>query len=135
MKFKLKIILIGGLILIGTGVVLFHFLNERPQDSSTVGAKLSPPQASAPNEITIRNVTKEAIVYDLAPDDSKAKPLEKKLALGAIDRIPAAQQMIITLRGDKSYYVFPGKAYSFRYNMNKKIQLFDGSHGRSDEGQ
>ncbi len=129
-----KFILIGALILVGLGA--FLLLNQKPQESAGSGEpSVSLPVFPTPKEITIRNVTKDVVTYSLAPLGSKAKHVEKKLAAGAIDRVPAAQTMVVTYKKygqDVTYSLTPGTPYSFRSDSSGQIDIWVGSHGRED---
>jgi SAM-dependent methyltransferase len=134
MNRKIEIILISALVLIGIGA--FFLLNQGPQENAsqagTTDWALAQP---ATKEITIRNVTKEVVTYTLSLDVSNAKPVEKKLPVGAIDRIPTIQPLIITYKKygrDIEYSLTPGKPYSFRYDSNDQVDIWEGSHGRVD---
>ena len=97
------------------------------------------PNASATaqkkKETTIRNVTNETIHYTIKPYNSDGEPMEMTIEAGAIDRFPgdvavkAAYQ-----RGGKTivYRLEPGTPYSFRYDENDELELYEGSHGRAD---
>jgi len=134
MNRKTQIILVAVLILIGVGA--FFLLKEKPQESPRLGEpSASQPASPGAKEITIRNVTKDVVTYSLAPSGSKAGPVEKRLAVGAIDRVPAGQTMVITYKKygqDVSYSLYPGTPYSFRYDGSGQIDIWVGSHGRED---
>lgn len=134
MKQKFEIVLIGALVLIGIGA--FFLLNQGPQENTsqagTTDWALAQPTSK---EITIRNVTKEVVTYTLSLDVSNAKSTEKKLLVGALDRIPTIQPLIITYKKygrDVEYSLAPGKPYSFRYDSNDQVDIWEGSHGRDD---
>jgi hypothetical protein len=122
--------------LIVLAVAGYIFLTEKPAgrpDSTT--AENARPAVPGPKEITIRNVTREAIQYSLKLNGSTAKPAEKRLAVGAVDRIPATQTMEITYKKwgrDVVYSLTPGRPYSFRYDSDNNIDIWLGSHGMED---
>ena len=134
MKRKLEIGLFAALIV--SAVAAFFLLNKGPAENPASNPSLGPALASpAPKEITIRNVTKEVVTYSLKPDGSKAKPVEKRLAVGAIDRVRATETLVVTYKKygrDVTYSLYPGKPYSFRYDSSGKIDIWIGSHGRED---
>jgi SAM-dependent methyltransferase len=130
MRREVRIGLIIALAAVAIGC--FFLLREKPGDATSSSAPLQPPK---PKEITIRNVTKEVVAYSIAPAGREAKAVEKSLPVGAIDRIPAVETMVVTYKkysGDVSYSLFPGKPYSFRYDTAGKIDIWVGAHGRAD---
>jgi len=134
MKRKLKIAFIVVLVLLGIGA--FYLLTERSGESSKAGeSAVFIPSQPAPKEITIRNVTKEAVSYTLTPSGSNDKPIEKTLAVGALDRVHALRTMVIAYKKygrEISYTLNPGTPYSFRYDSSGQIDIWVGSHGRKD---
>lgn len=86
-------------------------------------------------EITIRNVTKETVYYTFQEARSYGDSGERSLAKGEIQRYSGDVALDITfMHGDEemSYRIEPGSANSFRYDENNKLDLFKGSHGRTD---
>lgn len=86
-------------------------------------------------EITIRNVTNETVDYIIQAEGSKAGPVHKSIKEGAIDRYPGDHDMDCTFfRGDEeiTYLLDAGHPYSFRYDENGELELYEGSHGRAD---
>lgn len=86
-------------------------------------------------ETTIRNVTDEVIHYTIKPFNSYGKPKERTLKVGAIDRFLGNMELRITFQSNKktiTYSLDPGMPYSFRYDENGELELYDGSHGRAD---
>jgi len=54
---------------------------------------------------------------------------------GQIDRFPGDDAMDIWFKSDgreKSYRLDPGRPYSFRYDNEHRVELYQGAHGRSD---
>jgi hypothetical protein len=133
MKRRTGLILL--LALAAAGTASYFLLSGGTQ--FTVDATKQAPRkiAPGPKEITIRNVTKEAVSYALQNGDGKEKPRPRTLAVGAIDRFPALQTVTVTYKTsgrDMSYSLFPGKPYSFRYDRAGTIDIWQGSHGRAD---
>ncbi len=131
---KIELALLAGLIVLG--VAGYILLTEKPGQGpvSTFDEKARP-AVPGPKEITIRNVTKEVIVYSLKPANSEDKPVEQSLAVGAVDRIPATQTVEITYKKwgrDVTYSLTPGRPYSFRYDSDDNIDIWLGSHGLED---
>jgi len=123
-------------ILVLAGIGAFFLSCAKSEDHSLPGTYSSFTQTRpTPKEITIRNVTKEAITYTLVPSGSKDKPVAKTLAVGAIDRVATTQTLVIAYQKygrEINYSLFPGKPYSFRYDSSGQIDIWVGSHGRED---
>ena len=86
-------------------------------------------------ETTVRNVTKGDITYHLVPFASMQEPVEHSLEPGEIDRILTSVTLHISFEhcGKKlTRTLDPGIPYSFRYDENYCIQIYEGSHGRED---
>jgi len=98
--------------------------------------RISIPTVSQENkEITIRNVTKEIVHYTFQEARSYGESGERSLARGEIHRYSGDVELDITfMRDDEKieYRIDPGSANSFRYDENNKLDLFKGSHGRTD---
>jgi precorrin-6B methylase 2 len=86
-------------------------------------------------ETTLRNVTDDPITYRIYPAGKPELAESRKIAPKAVDRFPAAASLEIefsTGQKDALYSLDPGSPYSFRYDEGETIDLFLGSHGRSD---
>ncbi len=86
-------------------------------------------------EITIRNVTKKTIHYTFREERSYGESGERSLARGEIHHYSGDVALDITfMRSNEEieYRIEPGSANSFRYDENNKLDLFQGSHGRTD---
>jgi hypothetical protein len=86
-------------------------------------------------EIAIRNLTKEVVFYSIKT--SHASPTSEKMRLeaGELDRFSDGSSLIITFESQGqaiTYRLDPGMAYSFRNNEDGALELYEGSHGRSD---
>jgi SAM-dependent methyltransferase len=84
---------------------------------------------------TIRNVTRENIVYTIKPLNREGKPEKKEIKPDEVHEFPRGVVMEITFQRvgrEITYKVSPGKSYSFRYNENELLELYEGSHGRED---
>ena len=91
--------------------------------------------AKQKQETTIRNATKETIPYSYRLTRSGQSREEKILKAGEIHRYPGHLAPYITFpHGEKrlTYRIAPGQSYVFRYDENNQLELFLGSHGRSD---
>lgn len=93
--------------------------------------KIEPKQKA----ITIRNVTKEIVSYTIESDRSGAPPIEKTIPVNGLDRYPGDEPLTLNFkRGEEtiSYLLDPNTPYSFRYDENDELELYEGSHGRTD---
>ncbi len=90
---------------------------------------------SESKEITIRNVTSETVHYRIKPAYSQGKAESRVLEAAIIDRFNSHVPMDVTYPSQgktKSYRLRPGTPYSFRYDANHNLALYEGSHGRID---
>lgn len=86
-------------------------------------------------ETTVRNVTGHPIGYRIYPAGKPEEAESREIAPGAVDRFKTAAALEIefnTGRKDAVYSLDPGSPYSFRVDDPDTIDLFLGSHGRSD---
>jgi SAM-dependent methyltransferase len=86
-------------------------------------------------ETTVRNVTENPVAYKIYPSGKPEARETREIAPGAIDRFQTAVPLEIefaTGLKDAIYSLDPGSPYSFRYDEGTTIELFLGSHGRSD---
>lgn len=86
-------------------------------------------------EITIRNVTKETVIYTFHEARTSGESGTRRLAKGEIHRYSGDVALDITFLhgdGEMTYRIEPGAANAFRYDEDGKIDLFKGSHGRTD---
>jgi SAM-dependent methyltransferase len=128
--FALAIALIG-LVVAAWFILVGPTANE--MNSSTIPE--SSAQVQAKKEITIRNVTHETVHYRIRPSDSDSEPMEMTIYVGSIDRFPGDSDMDISFQQGRetiSYQLDAGMPYSFRYNENDELELYEGSHGRND---
>lgn len=86
-------------------------------------------------ETTVRNVTDGPIGYRIYPAGKPEAAESREIAPGAVDRFRTAAALEIefnTGRKDVVYSLDAGSPYSFRVDEGRTIDLFLGSHGRSD---
>jgi hypothetical protein len=86
-------------------------------------------------ETTIRNVTNRTITYKIFPFAHSEEMQTREIAPDAIDRYRTDATLEIEFNtGEKDviYSLEAGKPYSFRYDQDRAIDLFVGSHGRAD---
>ncbi len=86
-------------------------------------------------EITIRNVTKGTVHYQIKPSNSFIAPQKKELKVGTIHRYKSQVPMDIVYERvgrEITRQLNSGKPYSFRYDEHNLINIYEGSHGRKD---
>lgn len=109
---------------------------DTSQVRSSEHNRLTSPKSSVDvKELTIRNVTKKTVRYTIASSGSFGKPVTKSIKPGSIDRYRRDSEMDITFQQGNTqikYSLDPGMPYSFRYNEDNQLELYDGSHGRHD---
>ncbi len=89
----------------------------------------------SPEETTFRNVTDEPVRYSVRFSQPAARTEERTLEPGALDRWKTRRHVEVVYRsGDKELFFVasPGKPYSFRYDENRRIRIYPGSHSRED---
>jgi SAM-dependent methyltransferase len=87
------------------------------------------------SETTIRNVTRKTLRYSIKPVNSDKKPTKKKIKVGEIDRFLDFSNFDVTYKKGKkkkTRRIYRGRPYSFRLDENFELELYDGSHGRTD---
>lgn len=131
MKRKIAITLLTALIGLAIAALYFSVVLEvfREIPTKDMDTFIVTPKEK---EITVRNVTQEMIHYSIKPFNSGKDPMEKILMVGAIDLFPGNEAMKISFQRTGStmaYNLYPGTPYSFRYNENNELELYEGSHG------
>ncbi len=92
-------------------------------------------QKKKQEELTIRNATKRTIAYEIAPAVGGGLRFKKTITPGVVHRFPGViDRDIFFLSGDKklTYRLNAGHPYSFRYDENQNLDLFQASHGWTD---
>lgn len=87
------------------------------------------------NATTIRNATKDTVIFWITPHKSSSSPEEYHLLPGCIYRHLGDQALDISFRrGEKrvTYKIAPGAPYSFRPDEFHQLELYEGAHGRPD---
>jgi SAM-dependent methyltransferase len=87
------------------------------------------------SEITIRNVTDKSIDYEIKTIYSPGDAIKRSLGVGDIDSFPSESGVELTFKqGDiwQKYLLDSKMPYSFRYDENGQLELYEGSHGRDD---
>jgi Methyltransferase domain len=130
-----KTALILTLIVIAVAVGAVLLLTPRPDDAPASAETAQQAEGVKPTEITIRNVTKDVVRYKIGPVGQVDKAPERTLDVGVVDRIPAREALVISYmkhNTEVNYSLYPGKAYSFRYDSYGQIDIWVGAHGRED---
>lgn len=91
--------------------------------------------ATQSREIAIRNLTKQVVSYTI--NTSHANPASKKMRLeaGELEFFSDGLSLIISFesRGQTiTYRLDPGRAYTFRDNEDGELELYEGSHSRTN---
>lgn len=86
-------------------------------------------------EIAIRNLTNQTVSYSVKT--SHADPSSKKMRLeaGELERFSEGSSLIVSFQSQGqtiTYRLDPGMAYSFRNNEDGELELYEGSHSRTD---
>jgi hypothetical protein len=87
------------------------------------------------DEITVRNVTKGTVRYQIKPANSFKEPEKKSIKPGDMHRYTSKVTLDITYERvgrDITRHLAPGTPYAFRYDENNLLHLYEGSHGRGD---
>ncbi|MGD2245699.1 MAG: methyltransferase domain-containing protein [Candidatus Aminicenantes bacterium] len=101
--------------------------NSQPNGITQTGAKK--------RETTIRNVTEETVYYTVKTLGGRERTEERGLKVGKIDRFSGDYDLDVTFFKDGEYITYTldaGTPYSFRYDENDLLELYEGSHGRED---
>lgn len=139
MKLKIAIGTLIALVVMACAVWYFGVRTASPQDNATADQKPSVVAAEKEvekKELTIRNVTDKTIHYTIKSLSSDSEPVMKSLEVDAVDHFPgdSALKIYFRSRGETiSYSLDPGMPYSFRYDEDDELELYDGSHGRIDQ--
>ena len=86
-------------------------------------------------EIAIRNLTEEVVHYTIKASHMSRQSKKMTLGVGALERFTEGYSLIVSFQSSGrtiTYRLDPGKAYSFRYSENDELELYEGSHSRTD---
>lgn len=86
-------------------------------------------------EIAIRNLTKQVVFYTVRTSHANPESKRMRLEAGELDRFSEGFAIIVSFESlgqTITYRLSPGMAYSFRNNENGELELYEGSHGRTD---
>ncbi|MCJ7485314.1 MAG: class I SAM-dependent methyltransferase [Candidatus Aminicenantes bacterium] len=131
---KRKPEIVTAVVLVLTALTLFLPSCSRRQPGPSPAAQQKAEDVRA-RETTVRNVTEKPVAYKVTPAGKPEASEMREIAPGAIDRFQTAVPLEIefhTGQKDAIYSLDPGSPYSFRYDEGTTIELFLGSHGRSD---
>ncbi len=127
-----SILIVSILALIVFAVILLCIVPGKARRTSE-GALPAP----SPAETTLRNLTNGDVRYSVRGNGSAAATATAPRILrpGGIDRIKAEKgfDVIYESGGKELFFIAaPGKPYSFRYNEERRVRVYPGSHGRED---
>lgn len=135
------ILLVGFISIVLTGY-FFVYISAEDFSYNVSECRVALPSSPEPalfkhedGRATIRNVTRENIVYTIKPLNQEGKQEKKQIKPDEVHEFPRGVEMEITFQRvgrEITYKVSPGKSYSFRYNENELLELYEGSHGRED---
>jgi hypothetical protein len=115
-------------IIVGAGLAALILTDSgRPIEKSHPGLSI--------DEITVRNVTKGTIRYQIKPANSFKKSEKKSVKPGDQHRYTSKVTLDVTYERvgrDITRHLAPGTPYAFRYDENNLVHLYEGSHGRGD---
>jgi len=86
-------------------------------------------------EIAIRNLTKQVVSYCITTSHASPTSKKKRIEAGQLERFSDESSLIISFesRGQTiTYRLDSGMAYSFRNNEDGDLELYEGSHSRTD---
>ncbi len=133
---KRKIGISTMVILSGVVAAILYFelgpYDIRINPAPALSAPLNPHQEK---ETTIRNLSDKTVYYVIKPAHSKEEPVQRSLEVAHVDRLPGDDDVEISFwHGGEmmSYTLYSRLAYSFRYDEDGRLDLYRGSHGRSD---
>jgi ribosomal protein L11 methylase PrmA len=87
------------------------------------------------NEIAIRNLTKKVVFYSVKTSHASPEVKKMRLEAGELDLFSDGYALIISFESQGqtiTYRLDPGMAYTFRNDENGNLELYEGSHGRTD---
>ncbi|MCJ7582614.1 MAG: class I SAM-dependent methyltransferase [Candidatus Aminicenantes bacterium] len=130
-----KIFILSAIFLVLAAAILFFTLKPAVSNGDDIGSGKSPQSQKIEQETTIRNVTDKTVYYTVEFVGRADEPEERVLEVGAIDRFPGTFDIDVTFIKDgepETYNLDGGMPYSFRYDENDLLELYEGSHGRED---
>jgi SAM-dependent methyltransferase len=122
-KTKVLIGSAAAVLIVGAALLLF---TRSPQSPASVS-----PGVEA-GEVSIRNVTSEDVEYEIRAAGSGAAAKTMTVKPGGIHRLRASAPLDISfLRAGRAivHRLDPGRPYSFRYDQDDLLEIYEGSHG------
>ncbi|MFC2167415.1 SAM-dependent methyltransferase [Acidobacteriota bacterium] len=130
-----KYVVLSAVVLVVAAVFLFITLKPAVSNGDDIASGKNPQNQRGEQNTTIRNVTEETIFYTVEFIGRAGESEERVLEVGAIDRFPGEFDIDVTFIKDgepETYNLDGGMPYSFRYDENDSLELYQGSHGRED---
>lgn len=91
--------------------------------------------ATQSSEIAIRNLTKQTVSFSIKASHASRSEKKIRLEAGELERFSDSLSLLISFESQGqtiTYRLDPGRAYSFRYNEDGYLELYEGSHNRVD---
>ncbi len=91
--------------------------------------------AKQSSEIAIRNLTKRLVIFSIKTSHASQKEQKIRIEPNQLERFSDGSSLIISFESQGqtiTYRLNPGMAYSFRDNEDGYLELYEGSHGRTD---
>jgi ribosomal protein L11 methylase PrmA len=86
-------------------------------------------------EIAIRNLTKKVVFFSVKASHASQKEQKIRIEPNQLERFSDGSSLIISFKSQGQTIVYrldPGMAYSFRNDEDGYLELYEGSHGRTD---
>ena len=130
-----KIFVLSAIVLVVVAAFLFFILKPAVSNGDNTELGKTSQNRKTEKETTIRNVTEETVYYTVEYVGRAGEPEERILEVGAIDRFSGKYDIDVTFIKDgepETYNLDRGTPYSFRYDENDFLELYEGSHGSED---
>ena len=121
---KKLVIALAAVVLILGAVGLWLFQRPKPAETASPGVEAG--------EVSIRNVIAENVEYQVQEADTNGPVKTMIIKPGGVHRLPASIPLDISFQRAGHTVVhrlFPGKPYSFRYDQEDLLEIYEGSHG------
>ena len=130
-----KVLILSSIVLVIAAVFLFFILKPAVSNGDNAELGKTSQNRKTERETTIRNVTEETVYYTVEYVGREGEPEERILEVGAIDHFLGTFDIDVTFIKDgepETYNLDGGMPYSFRYDENDLLELYEGSHGSED---
>lgn len=130
-----KVLILSSFVLVIAAIFLFFILKPAVSNGDNAGLGKISQNRKTEKETTIRNVTTETVYYTVEYVGREEEPEERTLEVGAIDRFSETFDIDVIFIKDgepETYNLDGGVPYSFRYDENDLLELYEGSHGSED---